>query len=432
MSGCTADAVVVGLCGERGREAQRWIERRDARTTVVCSTSDRPAKERIACVEVAFAHADALRDRGLHVAFVLDSLARFAAALRETATARGESVGRGGYPASVFAQLARFVEIAGPLRGGSITLIATVLSDGDDRDPVSDAARSLLDGHLQLSPRLAAAGRFPAIDVPASASRTMEARCRTGAAAQCRRGARRPGVARPDRRRSRPGHSPGRRGGRTDRRGGACAGGLFAPRRPAVGAGAHPGDAGGTCRYSGGTDMDIASDVLAVQNRIADITGAPAAAPIPAAAVPAQGVQAIGPDGLPVIDPSKIGFDAVRVARPSRDGRTRRPAAGRRRRDSVCGQPERSRDGAAGADRPARQRELGAVERRPEFDQSDHCERVGVQRQRDVGRRRAGLDAVDARHRGRTRRDELVRSRAKTSGAARATSKACSTASAAT
>ena len=175
VSGCTADAVVVGLCGERGREAQRWIERRDARTTVVCSTSDRPAKERIACVEVAFAHAAALRDRGLHVAFVLDSLARFAAALRETATARGESVGRGGYPASVFAQLARFLEVAGPLRGGSITLIATVLSDGDDRDPVSDAARSLLDGHLQLSPRLAAAGRFPAIDVPASASRTMEA-----------------------------------------------------------------------------------------------------------------------------------------------------------------------------------------------------------------------------------------------------------------
>jgi type III secretion protein N (ATPase) len=175
VSGCSADAVIVGLCGERGREAQRWIERRNARTTVVCATSDRPAGERIACVEVAFAHAAALRDRGLHVAFVLDSLARFAAALREMATARGESVGRGGYPASVFAQLARFVEVAGPLRAGSITLIATVLADGDDRDPVSEAARSLLDGHLQLSPRLAAAGRFPAIDVPASASRTMEA-----------------------------------------------------------------------------------------------------------------------------------------------------------------------------------------------------------------------------------------------------------------
>ncbi|HTA39569.1 MAG TPA: EscN/YscN/HrcN family type III secretion system ATPase [Candidatus Acidoferrales bacterium] len=175
VAGCSADAVIVGLCGERGREAQRWIERRDARTTIVCATSDRAASERIACVEVAFAHAAALRDRGLHVAFVLDSLARCAAALRERATERGEIAGRGGYPPSVFAQLARFVEVAGPLRAGSITLIATVLSDGDDRDPVSDAARSLLDGHLQLSPRLAAAGRFPAVDVPASASRTMDA-----------------------------------------------------------------------------------------------------------------------------------------------------------------------------------------------------------------------------------------------------------------
>jgi ATP synthase in type III secretion protein N len=175
VTGARADAVVVGLCGERGREAQRWIERRDARTTVVCATSDRSADERIRSVRVAFAHAAALRERGLHVAFVFDSLARFAAALRETAVARGESVGRGGYPPSVFSELARMLEIAGAVRRGSITLIATVLADGDDRDPVSDAARSLLDGHLQLSTALAHAGRFPAIDVPASASRTMDA-----------------------------------------------------------------------------------------------------------------------------------------------------------------------------------------------------------------------------------------------------------------
>jgi len=176
VEGCSADAVVVGLCGERGREAQIWIERRTPRTTVVCATSDRPASERIACVATAFAHAAALRERGLHVAFVLDSLARFAAALREAATARGESVGRGGYPPSVFAELARMLEVAGALRGGgSITLLATVLSDGDDRDPVSDAARSLLDGHLQLATHLANAGHFPAIDIPASASRTMDA-----------------------------------------------------------------------------------------------------------------------------------------------------------------------------------------------------------------------------------------------------------------
>jgi flagellar biosynthesis/type III secretory pathway ATPase len=104
---------------------------------------------------------------------VLDSLARFASALRESAAAAGEPAGRAGYPPSVFAEMARFVERAGTARSGSITMLATVLSDGDERDPVSDAARSLLDGHIQLSAALAHAGHFPAIDVPASASRSM-------------------------------------------------------------------------------------------------------------------------------------------------------------------------------------------------------------------------------------------------------------------
>ncbi|MBV8333041.1 MAG: ATP-binding cassette domain-containing protein [Candidatus Eremiobacteraeota bacterium] len=175
VDGCAADAVVVALAGERGREARHWIDRRDARTSIVCATSDRPAAERIACATLAFAQATALRARGLHVLLVLDSLARFAYALRERAIATGERVGRAGYPPSVFAAMARFVEVAGPLSAGSITLVATVLSDGDERDPVSDAARSLLDGHVALSERLARAGRFPAIDVPASASRTMGA-----------------------------------------------------------------------------------------------------------------------------------------------------------------------------------------------------------------------------------------------------------------
>ncbi|MGC1380672.1 MAG: hypothetical protein WA814_06565 [Candidatus Baltobacteraceae bacterium] len=172
--GCAADAIVVALAGERGREAQRWIARRDERVTVICATSDRPARERIAAAVVALAHAAALRKRGLDVLLVLDSLARVAAALREVAVAAGESVGRGGYPPSVFAELARFVEVAGATRAGSITLVATVLGDGDDRDPVSEAARSLLDGHIVLSARLAQAGRFPAVDVLASTSRTME------------------------------------------------------------------------------------------------------------------------------------------------------------------------------------------------------------------------------------------------------------------
>jgi ATP synthase in type III secretion protein N len=172
---CTGDAVVVALVGERGREAQRWIGRLDDRTTVVCATSDRPAQERVTAARVAVAHAAALRDRGLHVLLVFDSLARFAAASRELAVAAGESTGRGGYPPSVFAQMARLVEVAGALEHGSITLVATVINDGDDRDPVSEAARALLDGHVALCQRLAEAGRFPAVDVPASASRTMDA-----------------------------------------------------------------------------------------------------------------------------------------------------------------------------------------------------------------------------------------------------------------
>ncbi len=174
VRGSRCDAVVVGLIGERGREARRWIDARVAHATIVCATSDRPATERVRAAALACAQAAALRERGLHVLLVLDSLARIAAASREVAVAAGESVGRGGYPPSVFADLARLVEIAGETTAGSMTMIASVLSDGDERDPVSDAARSLLDGHVVLSEQLAAAGRFPAIDVTASSSRTME------------------------------------------------------------------------------------------------------------------------------------------------------------------------------------------------------------------------------------------------------------------
>jgi type III secretion protein N (ATPase) len=174
VDGCAADAVVVALTGERGREAQHWIARRNERTTVVCATSDRPASERVLAAQAAVAHAQALRERGLDVLLVLDSLARFAAASREIAVASGESAGRGGFPPSVFADLARLVEVAGAVRGGSITLIATVLNDGDDRDPVSEAARSVLDGHIALSVALAQAGWFPAVDALGSTSRTMD------------------------------------------------------------------------------------------------------------------------------------------------------------------------------------------------------------------------------------------------------------------
>ena len=191
VRGTRADAIVIGLVGERGREAQRWIATCDERTTVICATSDRSAQERARAADLVMAHAWALASRGLHVLVVLDSLARYAYALRELGASKSESVGRGGYPPSVFSRMAQLVERAGEVAGASITMLATVLDDGEDRDPVSECARSLLDGHLQLSPRLAQAGRFPAIDVPASASRTMDVVAGAGhlAAAGCVRAA---------------------------------------------------------------------------------------------------------------------------------------------------------------------------------------------------------------------------------------------------
>ena len=174
VRGADADAVVVALVGERGREAERRLARLDARTTIVCATSDRAAAERVRAAEVAFAQADALRARGLDVLLVVDSLARICAAAREVLLGLGEPAGRGGYPPGVFALLARLLERAGAFGSGSVTLVASVLSDGpDEHDPVSEAARAALDGHLVLSERLARAGQFPAVDVARSASRTL-------------------------------------------------------------------------------------------------------------------------------------------------------------------------------------------------------------------------------------------------------------------
>jgi type III secretion protein N (ATPase) len=174
VAGARADAVVLALIGERGREAARWLERLDPRTTIVCATSDRTPSERIRAAEIAMAQAVALRDHGLHVLIVIDSLARYAAALRERRIAAAEPAGRGGYPSGVWSDLARYVERAGCTADGSVTALATVLSESDDEhDPLAEAARSLLDGHVLLAADLANAGRFPAIDVLRSASRTM-------------------------------------------------------------------------------------------------------------------------------------------------------------------------------------------------------------------------------------------------------------------
>jgi type III secretion protein N (ATPase) len=176
VDGAVVDAVVLALVGERGREAKTWLGRVDRRTTVICATSDRSASERVRAAEVAMAQAQYLSAAGFGVLLVLDSLARYAAALRERRVALGEPVGRGGYPPAVWAELARYLERAGNASRGSITLLASVLADGsDEREPLSDAARSLLDGHIVLSSALAQAGRYPAIDVPASTSRTMAA-----------------------------------------------------------------------------------------------------------------------------------------------------------------------------------------------------------------------------------------------------------------
>ena len=172
--GCAAEAVVYAAIGERGREAERAVARTDDRTTTIVATSDARAAERVAAAEFAMAHAVHLRARGLHVLLLCDSLARYAGALRELALARGESLGRGGWPPSVVPALARWLEAAGATRHGSITVVATVLA-ADVEDPLLDATRALLDGHITLSPALAAAGRFPAIDVLASRSRTMTA-----------------------------------------------------------------------------------------------------------------------------------------------------------------------------------------------------------------------------------------------------------------
>ena len=171
----SADVVVIGLIGERGREAERWMRVLDARTTIVCATSDRSAAERVRAAELAFAHAEALRRRGLDVALIIDSLARVAASARELALGLGEPLGRGGYPPSVFSELAKLIERAGGARGGSITLVATVLSeDGGLDDPLAEAVRSLIDGHLILDRDLAQAARFPAIEIVNSVSRTMD------------------------------------------------------------------------------------------------------------------------------------------------------------------------------------------------------------------------------------------------------------------
>lgn len=169
-----ADVIVVGLIGERGREVRELLgsKRRD-RMAMIAATADRSPLERVRGALAAAAVAEYFRDRGANVLLVIDSLTRYAMALRELGLALGEPPATKGYPPSVFAALPRLLERASPrANGGSITGFYTVLVEGDDlSDPIADSARSLLDAHIVLSRDLAGRGHFPAVDVLSSASR---------------------------------------------------------------------------------------------------------------------------------------------------------------------------------------------------------------------------------------------------------------------
>lgn len=176
-----ADVIVVGLIGERGREVKEFIEdiigaQGLKRSVVVAAPADAPPLTRMQGANYATAIAEHFRDRGAHVLLLMDSLTRYAMAQREIALAIGEPPATKGYPPSCFAKLPQLVERSGNglAGGGSITAFYTVLSEGDDQnDPIADAARGILDGHIVLSRELAESGHFPAIDIEKSISRVM-------------------------------------------------------------------------------------------------------------------------------------------------------------------------------------------------------------------------------------------------------------------
>ncbi len=180
--GTSAQVSVIGLVGERGREVREFLDATLgpdglARATVIVATGDESPLMRVKAALAAVAAAEAFRAKGLDVLLMIDSITRYAQALRQVALAAGEQPATRGYPPSVFAALPRLLERAGPISGGgSITGFYTVLVDGDDlSEPVTDAARSILDGQVTLSRKLAARGHHPAIDPLESVSRVADA-----------------------------------------------------------------------------------------------------------------------------------------------------------------------------------------------------------------------------------------------------------------
>jgi ATP synthase in type III secretion protein N len=188
-----ADVVIAALVGERGREVQDFMddalgEHARSRAIVVVATSDRPATERLKAAFVATAYAEHFAAKGQRVLLLVDSVTRLARAAREIGLAAGEPPARRGFPPSVFTTLPLLFERAGNMEVGSITAFYTVLEETDDgADPISEEVRSLLDGHIVLSRKLAGKGHFPAIDVLQSTSRLFDRVASSSQVASARR-----------------------------------------------------------------------------------------------------------------------------------------------------------------------------------------------------------------------------------------------------